>query len=1169
MNTRKLYCNKGILLAFLLSLLISIFYAAPLPPGTPTWKPVEGKITDTVQFTLNASTENPVTSYQLSLYKYGTIDPINTYDLVTLEPEITSNTAYEVDCSAAMISDYTSSSSKYESYYIIVTATNNNGSYASPPSGFNSKGLSGLSILGTLSFGSEPEKIIYNKISASDFNFQQFVYSSATIDYNFMVRNEVGSIILTLPAANENDFNTYSVNGLFNGSDQFFFNTNANGALPMSLTRAAGSSGRDVNGIPTDANNNNVITITVNASTSYERIYTLRLRRRVLCPVASLGSISPSAASTLNFSTIFSCPVTGGNGSLSPSPSDVNGDTIATRQDLLWQVIALTGTGYFIDNTFHPLSNGTVKIKASTLDGTKIQQITTEVYTISGQSNWFPHLGKLELKSAKSPFQVLDMSPLFSAENPSGTIYQEGIVDEFSSVSLSTMAPPDCQLFLNGVRIANNTEVVLRMEPKTITTPFNDYILKVVNNLGERSYTIRIERDVKERLRFGRETGNVPYLSAPDGEYFGMNTSGVTQAFTIQAWARWTSEPANRAPLNWANIVTMDHSTSDQGQFWLQHNSGNTAFEFAFRSITSTNPLTFSRQHISSVTVPQRGVWYHLTGVWNGSVIILYVNGIEEARRNLAGSFNTNPPSPKLWIGRSPSTSARYFPGNVRDVRMYVGSFRTAAQVWQDYIGTSNNDSNYSWPLEETSIPTNGVVTRGNGDVDIRMNNVQATDFVACCLNNMAQGQTMIFRPSRIDVSSASSQSVILVHAKGYNSTNPKISILGIRNANNDLVVQPFGVWNSSNAWVEPASIEEGVSFLGDTATSTRFWLPIIRNSNTTGEGRYVDDGGDYDGSDGGAAGRILYNTILPLPPVSPMTGTLFTISGRLVATTTHPLSKKYVILGYDETEKGTLITATSSDRSSSKDKAAGDFALVSDVPIKRIEVRTQDDILIRTYVKSDGYSVNTPLGDVTLPVELSSFTSGFSAHGFVQLMWVTQSETNVRGFYVYRSGMPEMENSLLVSPLIPGSNTSSTQSYIFTDRELNTPGEYYYWLQSVDLDGSESFYGPLLVTYHPEGNNNPEIPLKTTINSIYPNPFNPTINVAYSLKEAAEVSFVIYNHRGQQIKSFAPMHKQSGWHSLRWDGVDNNGNACGNGIYLLRFKAGNTIQTRKVSLIK
>jgi hypothetical protein len=212
---------------------------------------------------------------------------------------------------------------------------------------------------------------------------------------------------------------------------------------------------------------------------------------------------------------------------------------------------------------------------------------------------------------------------------------------------------------------------------------------------------------------------------------------------------------------------------------------------------------------------------------------------------------------------------------------------------------------------------------------------------------------------------------------------------------------------------------------------------------------------------------------------------------------------------------------------------------------------------------------VNPSGPDEPVPVELSSFTAAVSADNIVNLMWVTQSETGVLGFYVLRNTENHLGSALTVSELIPATNTSEQQSYIFKDSEIHEDGLYYYWLQNSDFNGATQIHGPVSIQFTTNENSTPEIPLVTQLNPVYPNPFNPMAFIPFSLKEAATVNFEIYNARGQLMKRIPLGQKAAGNHRIEWDGNDDQGHPCGTGIYQIRMTAGSESFSRKAVLMK
>ncbi|PKN73627.1 MAG: hypothetical protein CVU50_02620 [Candidatus Cloacimonetes bacterium HGW-Cloacimonetes-3] len=222
----------------------------------------------------------------------------------------------------------------------------------------------------------------------------------------------------------------------------------------------------------------------------------------------------------------------------------------------------------------------------------------------------------------------------------------------------------------------------------------------------------------------------------------------------------------------------------------------------------------------------------------------------------------------------------------------------------------------------------------------------------------------------------------------------------------------------------------------------------------------------------------------------------------------------------------------------------------------------------ITSVSSKDGFTVGVDGG--TLPVVLSSFSATTNAQNNVSILWTTQSETNLTGFYVYRSNNDELSDAMQISALINSTNTSQQQRYLFTDITLVNEGIYYYWLQIAEMDGSNVFYGPIAFNYTDISNpGTPGIPLVTELKSVYPNPFNPSTTIGYGLAKAADVTITVYNSRGQIVRTFNEGMKSANNYRLNWNGKDNSGKTCTTGVYYVKMQAGKDSFTRKAVLMK
>ena len=79
-----------------------------------------------------------------------------------------------------------------------------------------------------------------------------------------------------------------------------------------------------------------------------------------------------------------------------------------------------------------------------------------------------------------------------------------------------------------------------------------------------------------------------------------------------------------------------------------------------------------------------------------------------------------------------------------------------------------------------------------------------------------------------------------------------------------------------------------------------------------------------------------------------------------------------------------------------------------------------------------------------------------------------------------------------------------------------------------------------------------------------YPNPFNPSTKIQFNITTAGNVKLLVYNLLGQEIKTLVNEFKESGAHSVNFDGVDLN-----SGVYIYKLESNGFTQTRKMTLLK
>lgn len=94
-------------------------------------------------------------------------------------------------------------------------------------------------------------------------------------------------------------------------------------------------------------------------------------------------------------------------------------------------------------------------------------------------------------------------------------------------------------------------------------------------------------------------------------------------------------------------------------------------------------------------------------------------------------------------------------------------------------------------------------------------------------------------------------------------------------------------------------------------------------------------------------------------------------------------------------------------------------------------------------------------------------------------------------------------------------------------------------------------------------------IPNHFSLMNNYPNPFNPSTNIKYSLPFASNVKLEIFNMLGQLVNILVDEHQQAGTYNAFWNGKDLSGNQVSTGVYIYKLTTSNFVAAKKMILVK
>ena len=89
-------------------------------------------------------------------------------------------------------------------------------------------------------------------------------------------------------------------------------------------------------------------------------------------------------------------------------------------------------------------------------------------------------------------------------------------------------------------------------------------------------------------------------------------------------------------------------------------------------------------------------------------------------------------------------------------------------------------------------------------------------------------------------------------------------------------------------------------------------------------------------------------------------------------------------------------------------------------------------------------------------------------------------------------------------------------------------------------------------------------LPESFSVENVYPNPFNPTTTLNFSLPNETDISIVVYSLNGREVITLQDGYLDAGYHSVIW-----NANSISSGVYFIKIIAGSFVETQKLILMK
>jgi hypothetical protein len=145
---------------------------------------------------------------------------------------------------------------------------------------------------------------------------------------------------------------------------------------------------------------------------------------------------------------------------------------------------------------------------------------------------------------------------------------------------------------------------------------------------------------------------------------------------------------------------------------------------------------------------------------------------------------------------------------------------------------------------------------------------------------------------------------------------------------------------------------------------------------------------------------------------------------------------------------------------------------------------------------------------------------------------------------------------------------------FVVTVSVTSGPG-YLYGTVRVEGDvqllrvGGQEFYIDNVCVYQNVSAVPEMIESKVSLGKNYPNPFNPSTTLAFSLASDGQVSLKVMDVRGRRVATLLNEHRSAGDHTVVWNGKDDTGQQAASGMYFVILESEGQRAVRKIAMLK
>jgi hypothetical protein len=207
------------------------------------------------------------------------------------------------------------------------------------------------------------------------------------------------------------------------------------------------------------------------------------------------------------------------------------------------------------------------------------------------------------------------------------------------------------------------------------------------------------------------------------------------------------------------------------------------------------------------------------------------------------------------------------------------------------------------------------------------------------------------------------------------------------------------------------------------------------------------------------------------------------------------------------------------------------------------IRAVTTSPVLFYDSVVDSGYSLDNLAPGVP---------TGFAFAAGV-LSWAGPRTADFDHFSVYGSNNDAFGSAIMIDHTVTPSINVATSPYA------------YYFVTATDVSGNES--RAAVVDGLPGTDKTPKSYVLSV--SAYPNPFNPSTTVRFTIPAEGRVTIAVYDARGARVATLLDEEKPAGAYTVPWDARSLDGSGASSGVYFARLEFGGDVRAYKMVILK